>query len=118
MYEDFFEWLDGEIVCVDKGAVAFSVSVYPLKKGFAAGLIGAASFDDEDDDWVHDTLYTSREDGDIFKFTAETRKKAVEYIRTALKEYLKRGARAKRLKGSKAVACGLYGGELHLLYRR
>ncbi|MDE5722021.1 MAG: hypothetical protein K2I30_04710 [Clostridia bacterium] len=118
MNEEFFEWLDGEILCVDKGAVAYSVNVYQLKNGFSAGLIGAASFDDEDDDWVHDTLYSSRGDGDEFKFTAENRKKALEFVRTQLKEYLMRGARAKQLKSSRAVACSLYGGDLHLLYRR
>ena len=118
MYEDFFEWLDGEIVCVDKGAYAFAIIVYSNKKGYAAELIGANSFDDEDDDCIHDTMYSSRAHGDEFKFAAESRKKAFDYIGMALKEYLKRGARSKRLKGSHAVACGLQGGALRLLYRR
>lgn len=118
MNEEFFDWLDGEILCTDNGTVAFSVTVYKLKKGFAAGLIGAASFDYEDDDWVHDVLYSSREDGDVFKFNAENSKTALEFVRTELKEYLMRGKRAKQLKSSRAVACSLYGGELHLLYRR
>lgn len=118
MYGEFFEWLDGEIVCADKSAAAFCVSVCRDGRGYAASLIGSASFDDEDDDWVRDTLYTSREDGDEFAFSAENAKKALEYIRAALKEYLKLGSHAKRLKGCKAVAFGAAGGELHLLYRR
>lgn len=114
----FNNWLDAELKNIKKIAVAFNFNIYENEDNFSVELIAADSFDEEDEDWACDELYSSREDGQEYEFSAKDDEEAFSIIETCVTNYLEQSANAKTLKDTKAVAVGFVDGDLKIVYKR
>ncbi len=113
----FTEWLDDELSRLNKSAIAFNVNIYENIEGYSAELVATSTFNEENEDWACDEIYSSRNNGIEFCFSAKNWKAALKFIQLELKEYLRSGKFADILIGSQAVACGFVDGDLSLIYR-
>lgn len=118
MYAGFEKWIDKlleENMPLD--GVAVCINLYEEGDSeWAAQLITAPSFDEEDDEWCCDEVFSSEEDLFIWKQKGsweEALKKATD----ALCDYLTDGKYAEDLKEYEAIAIGFVDGDLDIVYK-
>lgn len=120
-YSEFAAWLD-EVLKeqLPEGIAAFNFNLYEGDDSFDIQLIGASRFDEEDDDWACDEVFTSEED--VYYLPRENMdiewqeglNCAIELAET----YLDEGKYAGKLKDAQAVAIGFVDGDLTVLYTK
>jgi shikimate kinase len=121
MYELFEEWLNGYL---EKGipqeVVATNFNIYEeTGNSWSVEIVGAGSFDEEDEDWACDEItdFGSREN--LFTWEAEEEWEVVlENVIKIINEYLKKGKYANTLKGLTAVGTGFVDGDIEILYKK
>lgn len=79
-------------------------------------LIGASRFDEDDEDWACDEVFTTRDDPFTIRYKG-TWKEVQEIYTSYINHYLEQGKFAELLKRYKAVAVGFVDGNISILYR-
>lgn len=117
----FVTWVDR--VLLENGparAEAYNFNLYEHEEAFAIQLIGAESFDPDDEDWACDAAFSSGED--LFELphaiVGSDWRKGLTAARSLVETYMERGKRAADLKASRAVALGFVDGDLDLIFLR
>ena len=119
MYIDFEAWLND---ILDKnsplGGAAINFNIYEDEDSFwSIQLISAEYFDENDDDWCCEEVFTTGEDLYTWKQNSDW----MEVMQSScdmIKRYLEEGKYADELKKFEAVAAGFVDGDLAILYRR
>lgn len=113
---NFADWLTSELNNITETPVAYNINIYENEKNFSCELIGTKSFDKNNDDWATDELYCGRVSGKEFYFEEKDFNLALKTVESNIKDYLKNGECASKLKQSKAVAYGFVDGDLKIVY--
>lgn len=119
MYEKFGQWLNR---ILEKGlpedAAATCFNLYEDTDNYwSIQLVATEYFDEEDEDWVCEELFTTGED--LFTWHEDTKWKAVLEASTALvTKYLTDGKYADKLKKYEAVGIGFVDGDVSVLYKK
>ena len=122
-YQEFSEWLDQQLnKDLPEGVVAFNFNLYEGASDtpeYHIELIGADYFDEDDDDWPGNEVFTTRDDLFIIKRTEDISrwKKGLKLMTSLVSKYLQDGKYADKLKGAEAVGIGFVDGDLHILHR-
>lgn len=120
-YAGFETWLDGVLANrqLPDGVVALNVNIYDgANDTYDVELIGAPAFDENDDDWACEELFTS----DILSLpvTPETEdwEEGLAHIIGMVRQYLQTGRFRGMLEGFEAVGVGHVNGAIEVVYRR
>ena len=112
-YQRLEDWLD-KVLCdtVPEEVVAFCFNLYEDGGNmWSLELIGASSFDKENDDWACDEVITTRECPLVWK-NESTWETVMKEARKGIEQYLKKGKYAHVLKQKKCIALGFVDGDL------
>ena len=114
----FNQWLN-DILKNDlpKGIKAINFNLYEDGNNkWSIELIGSSIFDENNDDWACNEVFTTRDNP--FILVKESDWKAIEIIfKNLVEEYLKYGKYASKLKKYTAIGIGFVDGDLSILYR-
>lgn len=116
----FSNWIDS-ILAEDlpENIVAYNLNIYEEANcTYGLQLIGADSFDIDDEDWVCTDYFTTGEDICYIERLPEIEEweLGLEYVRNMVKEYLSSGKKRDIMLSSKAVGVGFVDGDVHLVY--
>lgn len=117
MYSGFEKWLNevlDENMPLDGKAVCFNLYEEDENE-WSVQLISASYFDEEDDDWCCEEVFTTGEDLYIWKQKAGW-EDVLKASCDAVVQYLEEGKHADALKEYDAVAAGFVDGDLEILY--
>lgn len=119
MYIDFEMWLNRilqENLPID--AVAVNFNLYEeVDSNWSIQLVATERFDEEDEDWVCDEVFTTGED--LFSWQQDTGWEEILDISTEMvNAYLEKGKYADDLKKYAAVGIGFVDGDVSILYRK
>ena len=96
---------------------AISFNLYEDEKNsWSIELIGAGSFDEDDEDWTCDEVITTREDAFSIRYSG-TWQEVQEMFSSYIRYYLDKGVFADRLKKYRGIAIGFVDGNTSILYR-
>lgn len=116
-YEQFAKWLDGFMDHGIEEVVALNFNLYEDGDAkWSVELVGTASFDEDDDDWACDEVFSNRETPLVWEENADWEtilSKVQEFIR----RYLEHGEYSDIMKENQAVAVGFVDGDLEIVYR-
>ena len=122
MYHLVESWIDNlNLNVIPEDVVAFCFNLYDGCDNlhWSMELIGADSFDAENDDWACGEITDFKSRETVFKWTQGCNwEAALEQMVSALKEYLDKGRYAPILKSKIAVAVGFTDGDLEILYNK
>ena len=123
-YQEFSVWLDQQLSQgLPDGIVAFNFNLYEgtpdPHPNYHIELIGTDFFDENDDDWPCNEVFTTRENLFIFERTEDISEweKGLVFMTSLVSKYLQEGKHADKLKSVDAVGIGFVDGDLHILYR-
>lgn len=125
IYKEFAHWLDRLLTenTIPDAAAAFNFNLYEESESeslYAVQLIAAGEFDENDDEWACDEVWSSEEDLFFIDFSDEEapdRKRCLDVVSGFISDYLANGSRASVLISSKAVGVGFVDGDLKILYK-
>ena len=114
-YSVFEKWVDKTLsVPLPEGIVAFNFNMYDDGNGkWSVEIIGAASFDKEDEDWACDEIFDNRLKCLRWK-NSKTWEQNLEFIKSYIERYLKQGKHADILKDKEGLGVGFVEGNLIL----
>ena len=127
IYIDFYSWLDSALSEDIPGeVVGFAINLYESPDCYEAELVGAPTFDSEDEDWACDDIFMSER----FEFPSETVledwepspelpsgwEAAQAMIAESVSNYISGASNgAKKLRSAKGVGVGFVDGNLTLI---
>ena len=116
---DFSSWLDKHLSCdLSDGIVAVNFNLYDGEnQTYDVEFVGCGSFDENDEDWACDEVFTTR--GDLFSITQADNTNwqyGLSSTIALVKNYLDEGKYADKLKSYKAVGVGFVGGNIKIVY--
>ena len=114
----FKEWLDSILKTkLPDGVIAINFNLYEdVDNKWSIELIGALSFNENNDDWACDEIFTTRDNP--FVLVEESDWKTIEIIYTNLiNEYLENGKYSNMLKQYTAIGIGFVDGDISIVYR-
>lgn len=115
--KEFGQWLDANLETAplsELTAINFNLYEADEEQLFHVQVVGTASFDEEDEDWACDEVFSSGED--IFFLRAEDWEVCLESCAELVRHYLDEGKFADTLKAMRAVAMGFVDGDLEIIY--
>ena len=115
----FKKWLDNILKTkLPDGVIAINFNLYEdIDNKWSIELIGASSFDENNDDWACDEIFTTRDNP--FVLVEESYWKTIEIIYTNLiNEYLKNGKYSNILKQYTAIGIGFVDGDINIVYKK
>lgn len=124
IYEAFSEWLDTQLENdMPENTKAYNFNLYEESIEdhiYGIQIVATDRFDENDDEWACDEVWTSGED--IFCIDTSDEDDtgsqfALELISGLVREYLDSGQYADKLKSSLAVGIGFVDGDLDILYK-
>lgn len=117
--DKFNDWLDNILkdnFPKDVKAIIFNLYEDAAYK-WSIELVGTSSFDENDEDWACDEIFTIRDNPYIM--TSKKEFKDIERIFTdKINRYLLKGKYSDKLKQYKAIALGFIDGDLNIIYKR
>lgn len=119
-YEDFSKWLEGNLEQLPSDVVAVNFNLYEgADQTYDIQLIGTDTFNEEDEDWVCEEIFTTGENVFLLPKTnsIENWEDGLSFIRKMVEKYLENGKYANILKGLQAVGIGFVDGDIELLYQ-
>lgn len=121
MYQEMEKWINSlQLQTISEEIEAFCFNLYDGCDGenWRMDLIGASSFDEEDEDWACEEIsdFNSRNPLFSWKQNAEWNKILADVVEF-LGQYLKEGKYASVLTSRTAVAVGFDDGSLEILFR-
>lgn len=124
IYEAFSEWLDSLLENdMPENTKAYNFNLYEESIEdhiYGIQVVATDRFDENDDEWACDEVWTSGED--IFCIDTSDEDDtgaqfALELITGLVREYLDCGEYADKLKGSLAVGIGFVDGDLDIIFK-
>lgn len=124
IYEAFSEWLDSQLENdMPENTKAYNFNLYEESIEdhiYGIQIVATDRFDENDDEWACDEVWTSGED--IFCIDTSDEDDtgpqfALELITGLVREYLEDGQNADKLKSSIAVGIGFVDGDLDIIYK-
>lgn len=118
--EDFSKWLDSNLEQLPPDIVAVNFNLYEGSNDtYDIQLIGTDTFDEEDEDWACEEIFTTGEDIFLMPRTddIEDWEDALDFITKMVRKYLEDGKYANMLKGLQAVGIGFVDGEIQILHQ-
>lgn len=115
----FKKWLDNILKTkLPAGVIAINFNLYEDGENkWSIELIGASSFDEENEQWACDEIFTTRDNP--FVFIEESDWRTIETIYTNLiNEYLENGKYSNILKQYTAIGIGFVDGDLNIVYKK
>ena len=119
--KNFAKWLDKILKKNNfEDSVAFNFNLYEGEGTFHIQLVSTSSFDENDEDWVCDEVYTSGENILIIPRSAsgETWEEGLSFCKTLASNYLANGKLADKLKSKSAVGIGFVDGDIEILFKQ
>ena len=115
-YNELETWLNEVMqMTIPNEVVAFCFNLYEdANKSWTLELIGASSFDTNDNDWACDEVFTTR-DKPLTWHDDKEWQEVLMMIKKLLKDYLEKGKYGKVLKERQGLAVGFVDGDLTLL---
>lgn len=117
----FNQWLEGLLSAnLPNNIVAFNFNLYEGQDEFHIQLIGADNYDENDEEWACDEVYTSGEDIYVleFKDSENNWQAGLEEAKILINNFLSTNDKSVKLKAAKAVAVGFVDGNLEVLYKK
>lgn len=119
MYTEFEKWLDRvleENIPIE--GVALNFNLYEgSDKHWSIQLISASYFDEDDENWACEEVFTTGED--LFSWRQETDwEKILDISCELIQKYLEAGKYSEELKKYQAVAVGFVDGNLEIIYKQ
>ena len=117
----FASWLDESLPNeIPHGVVAFSFNLTEITHGeFEVEIIGAESFDAEDEDWACDEVWEPSQrsieipEGEIGNQWEEV----LDSMTSIVMDYLDNGSKSGMLKSGKGIGIGFVSGDLNILWK-
>ncbi|KGK81157.1 hypothetical protein DP68_18520 [Clostridium sp. HMP27] len=119
-YEDFSKWLNSNLEQLPSDIVAVNFNLYEgSNQTYDIQLIGTDTFDEEDEDWACEEIFTTGEDIFLMPRTddIEDWEDGLDFITKIVRKYLEDGKYANMLKGLQAVGIGFVDGEIEILHQ-
>ncbi len=120
MQTEFDKWVNN-ILSMDmpEEIAAFNFNLYEGEDSFHIQIIGAPNFDEDDEDWACDEVFSTEENIFIVphKVASEDWEEGLKYCTNLVTKYLESGEKASVLKSSKAVGIGFVDGDLEIIYK-
>lgn len=119
-YEDFSKWLNSNLEQLPSDIVAVNFNLYEgSNQTYDIQLIGTDTFDEEDEDWACEEIFTTGEDIFLMPRTddIEDQEDGLDFITKIVRKYLEDGKYANMLKGLQAVGIGFVDGEIEILHQ-
>ncbi len=119
MYDRFADWLDNVLAeGLPDEAAALNFNIYEESgDGWSVQLIASSYFDEDDEDWACDEVFTTGED--VFRWEENAKwSQILETVKKLISDYLENGSRSTVLKQYEAVACGFVDGDIHIIYQK
>jgi hypothetical protein len=115
-YQAFEQWLDKALNHkISDKVVAFCFNVYEdVDNKWSIELVGASSFDKDDDDWPSDEVFTTRRHPFVWRAQSDWQP-ILSKVQDVVKAYLERGRNAAVLKSRQGIAVGFVDGDLIVL---
>lgn len=124
IYEAFSEWLDNLLENdMPENTKAYNFNLYEESIEdhiYGIQVVATDRFDENDDEWACDEVWTSGEDIFCIDTSDEddtSPQFALELITGLVREYLDGGEYADKLKSSLAVGIGFVDGDLDIIYK-
>jgi len=114
--KEFNEWLDNILAKIDILPVAWNFNLYEENEVYTVEIVGTNSFDENEEDWACNEIFTSRGTYKNFYLIKDSWEKGLQYTIGFVKNYIKKGKYRNKLLETSAVACGFVGGDLEMLY--
>lgn len=118
MIKDFNKWID---IVLEKDlppeTVAVAFNLYEDgDNNWSVELVGTSIFDANDEDWVCDEVFDTRDNP--FEWNQDTSwEEVLEEVTDILKKYLEEGKHADKLKMYQGVGVGFVDGNVWILYQ-
>ena len=117
LYSDFEKWLDSIFTSkLDSTIIALNFNIYETPNSYDIELIGSDEFDEEDEDWACNTVFSSNTMFEIENNTFSNWESALEFISGLIKEYLNNGNNSNYIKSFKGIGVGFIDGDIDILY--
>lgn len=119
-YEDFSKWLDSNLEQLPSDIVAVNFNLYEgSNQTYDIQLIGTDTFDQEDEDWACEEIFTTGEDIFLIPRTddIEDWEDGLDFITKMVRKYLEDGKYDNMLKGLQAVGIGFVDGKIEILHQ-
>ncbi len=117
LYSDFEKWLDSIFTSkLDSTIIALNFNIYETPNSYDIELIGSDEFDEEDEDWACNTVFSSNTMFEIENNTFSNWESALEFISGLIKEYLNNGNNSNYIKSFKGIGVGFIDGDIYILY--
>ena len=117
----FSNWLDKHLAKnFPDGVIAINFNLYEgVDQTYDVEIVGCGSFDENDEDWACDVVFTTGDDLFYIAKTDDVAKweQALLFVAALVKKYLVEGTYADKLKRYKAVGAGFVDGNIEILYR-
>ena len=121
IYTDFADWLDKHMEDdLPEDIVAFNFNLYEGSANtYDVELVGCGSYDEEDDGWVCDEVFDTRDDWFVIPRTngVAQGEQGLSFASALVERYLREGKYAAELKNYTAVGIGLHEGDIEILHR-
>ena len=118
--ENMFEiWLNDILKeKLSDNIVAINFNLYEDENDkWSIELVGSSSFDENNDDWACDEVFTTRDNPYVVEMKSNW-KNAQKIFIDKINDYLDKGKYAAKLKQSEAVAIGFVDGDLNIIYKK
>lgn len=119
-YEDFSKWLDGKLEQLPSDVVAANFNLYEgADQTYDIQLIGTDTFDNENEDWACEEIFTTGENVFLLPRTHNISdwEDGLSFIIKMIEKYLENGRYANVLHGLQAVGVGFVDGDIELLHQ-
>lgn len=118
LYSNFEKWLDSIFTSkLDSTVIALNFNIYETTNSYDIELIGSDEFDEEDEDWACNTVFSSNTMFEIENNTFSNWESALEFISGLIKEYLNKGNNSNYIKSFKGIGVGFIDGDIDILYK-
>lgn len=119
-YKDFSKWLDSNLEQLPSGVIAVNFNLYEgSNQTYDIQLIGTDKFDEDDDDWACEEIFSTGENIFFIPRTEDIEdwEDGLSFIIKMVKRYLENGKYANMLKQSQAVGVGFVDGDIETLHQ-
>ncbi len=118
-YEYFSKWLESNLQQLPSDVIAVNFNLYEgSNQTYDIQLIGTDTFDEADDDWACEEIFTTGEDVFLIPRTDDIKdwEDGLYFITKMIEKYLQDGKFANILQGLRAVGVGFVDGDIELLH--
>ncbi|MCT8975293.1 hypothetical protein N4T77_01645 [Clostridium sp. CX1] len=119
-YEDFSKWVDSNLQQLPSDVIAVNFNLYEgSNQTYDIQLIGTDTFDEEDEDWVCEEIFTTGEDVFLIPRTddIENWEDGLSFITKMIEKYLQDGKLANVLQELQGVGVGFVDGDIEILHQ-